>query len=164
MVVIMKTFHWRKIGTSPHLQMLLEILKSAPGPLTGMEVQQAFQQRGKWAVNPGTDIGELGRNPGYVTSGGVHFPDRKYRYWLIAAPGWTPSWIVTKDFRVVRIGSQTPQDEPMEVLQDQAEGGKTEGSNLQPSDFSPVPPAAPDLIAPCPMPVSAFFDRLKGTK
>lgn len=87
-----KTFHWRNVANSKTMQVLLAILKDATRPMTGMEIQLEAQRRGTWIANPSTTIGELGENPGYVVSDGTRFPDGKYRYWLIAAPGWHPSW------------------------------------------------------------------------
>jgi len=85
-------FHWRIIQNSKPLQLLLDILKEADGPMTGMEIQLEAQKRGTWVANPSTSVDEIGENPGYKTSGGVRFPDGKYRYWLIDAPGWSPRW------------------------------------------------------------------------
>lgn len=89
----MKTFHWRKIETSEPLKMMLDILKSATRPLTGLEIQEEFRRRGKYCVNPGTTVGELGHNPGYVTRC-IRVPlpgdprKQEYRYVLIEAPGY----------------------------------------------------------------------------
>lgn len=89
----MKTFHWRRIETSEPLQMMLDILKHATRPLTGLEIQDEYRRRGKYCVNPGTTVGELGRNPGYVTRCiRVPLPGdprrQEYRYVLIEAPGY----------------------------------------------------------------------------
>lgn len=89
----MKTFHWRRIETSEPLQMMLDILKHATRPLTGLEIQEEYRRRGKYCVNPGTTVGELGRNPGYVTRCiRVPLPGdprrQEYRYALIEAPGY----------------------------------------------------------------------------
>lgn len=99
-----KTSHWRKIEGSEDLHLCRDILMAADGPLTGREFQKEFERHGKWTVNPGTLIWELGQNPGHKTSGGVRFPDGNYRYWLIAAPGWRARWIVTADKRIVPAG------------------------------------------------------------
>jgi hypothetical protein len=120
-----KTFHWRNIANSKTLQLLLAILKDASGPMTGMEIQLEAQRRGTWIANPSTTIGELGENPGYVVSPGTYFPDRKYRYWLISAPGWRPSWQLlpvwdTETGRSMvdyRIAPWTPGQHPQPVPQ-----------------------------------------------
>jgi hypothetical protein len=104
------TFHWREVKNSKPLQFLLGILMDASRPMTGMEIQLEAERRGGWVANPATGIGEIGQNPGYRVSDGaafkqksgpaVRFPDGKYRYWLIAAPGWRQSWTVDGEFQV----------------------------------------------------------------
>lgn len=96
-----KTFHWRQVERSAPLQRLLDILQSAAGPMTQMEIQLEAQARGGWVANPSTEIGEIGENEGYAVSGGVLFPDNKYRYWLIQAPEWKPRWMVDADLNVI---------------------------------------------------------------
>ncbi len=110
-------FHWRRIENSEPLKLLFEMLKEADGPLTGMEIQLEAQKRATWIANPSTSVDEIGENPGYKTSGGVRFPDGKYRYWLLDAPGWAPRWKLVPiwdekigkkmvDYKIVRRGSE----------------------------------------------------------
>ena len=94
-----KTFHWRDISQSRPLQLLLGILKDAPGPMTQMEIQLEAQRMGAWVANPSTSIGEIGENPGHETSGAVLFPDGQYRYWLLRAPGWRARWVLQGQYR-----------------------------------------------------------------
>ncbi len=96
-----KTFHWRRIENSAPLQLLLGIMKSADHPLSGMEIQLEAQRMGTWIANPSTCLNEIGQNEGYEVSPGTRFPDGKHRYWLMAAPGWTPAWGVNAELRVV---------------------------------------------------------------
>jgi hypothetical protein len=97
-----KVSHWRDIS-KPQLQYVLSVLKDAADPLTQGDVRRELERNGlkdKVEAIP-TVIWEIGQNPGYKTSGGVRFPDGTYRYWLISAPGWTPVWMITGDFRKV---------------------------------------------------------------
>jgi hypothetical protein len=122
------TFHWREIKNSNPLQFLLGILMDASGPMTQMDIQLEAQRRGGWVANPPTSIGEIGQNQGYRVSDGVafgqkpgpavRFPDGKYRYWLVSAPGWRQRWTVDREFRVVSAGggpaaegAETPREE-----------------------------------------------------
>ena len=99
-----RTSHFRDIS-KPQLQWMLELLKDAGGaPMTVGDIRRGLSHRGledRIEAIP-TVIWEIGQNEGYETSGGVYFPtDKKWRYWLVQAPGWTPSWKVTKDFSIV---------------------------------------------------------------
>ncbi len=123
-------FHWRRIENSEPLKLLLEMLKEVDGPLTGMEIQLEAQKRGTWIANPSTSVDEIGENPSYGTSGGIRFPDGKYRYWLVAAPGWAPRWKLVPiwdektgkkmvDYKIVRRGSgQWPAPAAVQVPHD----------------------------------------------
>ena len=96
--------HWRDISKQ-QLQWMLALLKDMDGPKTQGDIRDELKARGlerKIEAIP-TIIWEIGQNKdaGYETSGGVRFPDGQYRYWLIKAPGWTPRWRVTKDFKIV---------------------------------------------------------------
>lgn len=108
------SFHFRQVAASPSLQLLRDILMAANGPMSQGDVQLEVQRRGTLLLNVSTLINEIGQNHGYQVSEGmnygqkkgpaVRFPDGKYRYWLVAAPGWRQSWTVTRDYRVVPAG------------------------------------------------------------
>jgi hypothetical protein len=86
------------VERSKRLQRVIELLQKADHPLSGMEIQiQA------WVTNASTSIaeirGEKNRNAGYEVSKAASWKGLRYswhdgnpRYWLIAAPGWTPRW------------------------------------------------------------------------
>lgn len=94
------TSHWRDIS-KPQLQAMLGVLRDLDGPATVGDMRRELERRGVTIEAIPTVVWEIGQNPGYTTSGGVRFPDGKWRYWLIAAPGWSPRWKVTADHRVV---------------------------------------------------------------
>jgi hypothetical protein len=117
-----RTSHYRDIG-KPQLQWMLELLKDAGGkPMTVGDIRRELMLRGledRIEAIP-TVIWEICQNDGYTTSGGVYFPtDKKWRYWLVQAPGWTPSWKVTKDFSVVPAGDVTEDDKETRGQDDQ---------------------------------------------
>jgi hypothetical protein len=105
-----KTSHYGDTSTSPRHKLCLQIFKEASGPLTVMEIQDASKQLGSYLANPGTTLWEIQQNPGYEISDGTHygqkkgpavrFPDGKYRYWLVAAPGWIARWHITREFQL----------------------------------------------------------------
>lgn len=96
-----KRSHWRDISRAVQLQRMLEVLKAADAPYTRKDVRLALEARGYDIEAIPTVIWEISQNTGYSTSGGVRFPDGKWRYWLTAAPGWTPRWRVNKQYQVV---------------------------------------------------------------
>lgn len=91
------------VERSKRLQRVIDLLKKADHPLSGMEIQiQA------WVTNASTSIaeirGEKNRAAGYEISParawkGGQYPwhDGNPRYWLIAAPGWHRRWTITHD-------------------------------------------------------------------
>lgn len=128
-----KTSHTGDPATSSRLKLAVEILKDADAPMTVMELQLESQRRGGYLANPGTCIYEIGQADGYCVSDGleygqkagpaVRFPDGKYRYWLVSAPGWRQSWTVDREYRVVPVGVK-------------GEGRKEEASSLFPPPSS----------------------------
>jgi hypothetical protein len=104
-----KTFHTGDVRTSSRLQIMDEILKEASGPMTIGELSEAsrpYPGALPRIVNPGTTLNELRANPGYEIAGGIktgRFPDGTFKYWLVAAPGWSARWIV-REFRVLPVG------------------------------------------------------------
>lgn len=96
----MGTIKYALVAHSTRLQRVVELLKAATNPLSGMEIQiQA------WVTNASTSIAEIrcerNREAGYMVSpatswrgGREPWHDGNPRYWLLAAPGWTPRWSV----------------------------------------------------------------------
>lgn len=134
-----KTSHTGNPETSDRLKTAVEILKEATGPLTGKEMREASQAPGRYYLeNPSTCVFEIGKAPGWVVSDGrnygqtpgpaVKFPDGKYRYWLVEAPGWHQSWTVNEQFQVVQVkqgpgsSSQGPGLKPTETFFDEELG------------------------------------------
>ena len=100
-----------RIDRSRRLQVILELLKRSDYPLSSEEIaRQAYDhaQSGRIMLNVSTNIGEMraqvNRDAGYIVSEAAAWKDGKYpwhdgrpRYWLIAAPGWTPRWRITEE-------------------------------------------------------------------
>lgn len=151
-----KRSHWREINgpKSWQLRIVRDVLMEASAPMTQGDVRRELERLGykdKVEAIP-TVIWEIGQNKdaGYATSGGLRFPDGQYRYWLIAAPGWTPRWIVTKDFKVVPAGEQVRSAE-CEVRNDGADV-------VPPSQPHTIPPSAvapPRLCLVCDLSAAA---------
>ena len=106
---------------------IIEILKAAEHPLSAQEIAVRaydFGQSGKIMLNVSTNIGEI-RAPvnfeaGYIISAARVFrqdPERPHvswhdshpRYWLIAAPGWSPRWTVTEDGELRYLSRSIPE-------------------------------------------------------
>lgn len=97
------TLHAALVRKSPRLQRVVDMLKKAEHPLSGMEIQMQA-----WVTNGSTACAEI-RDPrnaaeGYMvspatywTGGALPWHDGNARYFLISAPGWTPRWTVTKE-------------------------------------------------------------------
>ena len=115
-----------RIDRSRRLQVILELLKRSDYPLSSEEIaRQAYDhaQSGRIMLNVSTNIGEMraqvNRDAGYIVSEAAAWKDGKYpwhdgrpRYWLIAAPGWTPRWRITEEGILVPTSSpalQAPQ-------------------------------------------------------
>jgi hypothetical protein len=102
-----KSFHWREVEKSEDLQLLLQLLKDADGPLSGVDISESsrpYLGAKPRLANVVTLIAELKRNPGYDCAGGLawgRFPDGLYKYWLVTAPGWRPRWIVNDDYKIL---------------------------------------------------------------
>ena len=95
------------VSKSRRLQKVVKLLMAAPHPLSGMEIQMQA-----WVTNASTSIAEIrcemNRAEGYDISdarawkGGLYpWHDGRPRYWLIAAPGWSPRWRVDGEGRLL---------------------------------------------------------------
>jgi len=97
-----------RINKSRRLQIIMELLKRAEHPLSAEEISQQaydFGKSGKIMLNVSTNIGEMRSSDniadGYVVShatcwkGGRYiWHDGRPRYFLLAAPAWTPRWTI----------------------------------------------------------------------
>lgn len=104
-----------RVEKSPRLMRIVEILKAADHPLSSQEIAtQAydFSSSGKIMLNVSTNIGEIRSeeniSSGYFIPPSRHWKSDKYpwhdgrpRYWLEAAPGWTPRWNIDDDGNLV---------------------------------------------------------------
>jgi hypothetical protein len=103
--------HAPPVSKSKPALIIVEIFKEALGPLSTNDIYEAAKAKGITLSSSaiGANLYTIWRDKGvegYSQSRAVKFPGEKTpRYWLTAAPGWSPRWIVTQDYRVVPAGS-----------------------------------------------------------
>jgi hypothetical protein len=116
------TFHARTVYRSPELQRIVDVLRDAAGPLSALEIMLRIKERyEKDALNVSTGIGEIRANPDFsVLTIKPKKRTEQYRYALLRAPGWRPTWqadsivSVREDIRQQTDRHQTEEEEPEE--------------------------------------------------
>lgn len=135
------------VSRSKRLQKVVDLLKQADYPLSGFEIQLQA-----WVTNASTSIaeirGERNMADGYLVSaattwkgGEQPWQDGNPRYFLIAAPGWSPRWMVTPEGVLVPYTAAQGQEQRIDRPRKDAPPGVV----IAEREVRPPAPAGPRL-------------------